>query len=198
MKSIFLFLDWRLGFRETHKLFPQEIYYSVTHEQAKAYKKRWAGGEGGDEDVLGNQGAQTVLSPVEAGMGISAMKFPMPRPVTPSSEATKSPNPVSSVTSTVGDAGTSTATSSDVAHIAVEGLELALKEQGDSLQSQFVKLEKRMQQQQATFEGQIKVMGTQFQQQQALFQQLQESSNEHMRLLVEQFARLNPTTDAQP
>ncbi|KAF9904362.1 hypothetical protein EC991_002814 [Linnemannia zychae] len=165
------------GFREAHNWFPKEIYYSVTHEETKACKKRWAEGEGGDEYVPVNQGAQAVSSP-EAGMGISTTKYSVPRPATPSSEANNSPN------------------GSDASHNATEGLDLGNEEQGDSLRSQFVKLEKQMQQQQASFETQIREMGTQFRQQQALFQQLQESSNEQMRLLVE-FTRLHSTTSAQ-
>ncbi|KAG0196901.1 hypothetical protein BGX33_001172, partial [Mortierella sp. NVP41] len=198
------------GFREIHNWFPQEIYYSVTHEQTEAYKKRWVPeGEGGDEDVLRDKGAHAVLLPGEVSVGKTAMNSPMPRPVTPSSEATQSPTLVSSETSTVGNAAAPPATRPAVAHITVGELDMTLKKQDALLRSQFVELERQMQLQQASFEGQIEKMDARFQQQQAFFQaqnerqdarfqQLQESSNVQIRLLVEQFGRLHPTTGAQP
>ncbi|KAF9301582.1 hypothetical protein BGZ74_006552 [Mortierella antarctica] len=198
------------GFRKAHDWFPREIYYSVTHEQAKAYKKRWVPeGEGGDEDVLQEKGAQVVLLPGEAGVGETATNSQMPRPVTPSSKATQSPILVSSETSSVGDAAASPATRPAVSHITVGELDTTLKKQDASLRSLFVELERQMQLQQATFEDQIEKMDVRFQQQQSLFQaqnekqdarfqQLQESSNEQIRLLVERFARLHPATGAQP
>ncbi|KAG0359857.1 hypothetical protein BG005_011987 [Podila minutissima] len=197
------------GFRKAHDWFPREIYYSVTHEQAKAYKKRWVPeGEGGDEDVLQEKGAQVVLLPGEAGVGETATNSQMPRSVTPS-KATQSPILVSSETSTVGDAAASPATRPAVSHITVGELDTTLKKQDASLRSLFVELERQMQLQQATFEDQIEKMDARFQHQQSLFQaqnekqdarfqQLQESSNEQIRLLVEQFARLHPATGAQP
>ncbi|KAG0089467.1 hypothetical protein BGZ93_009843 [Podila epicladia] len=94
-----------VGFREAHNWFPQEIYRSVMRKQTKAYKKRWVPeGEGGDEDVLQDKGAQAVLLPEEIGVSKSVMYSSMPRPVTPSSKATQSPTLVSSETSIVGDA----------------------------------------------------------------------------------------------
>lgn len=198
-----------VGFRKAHDWFPREIYYSVTHEQAKAYKKRWVPeGEGGDEDVLQEKGAQVVLLPGEAGVGETATNSQMPRSVTPS-KATQSPILVSSETSTVGDAAASPATRPAVSHITVGELDTTLKKQDASLRSLFVELERQMQLQQATFEDQIEKMDARFQHQQSLFQaqnekqdarfqQLQESSNEQIRLLVEQFARLHPATGAQP
>ncbi|KAF9127200.1 hypothetical protein BGW39_006044 [Mortierella sp. 14UC] len=198
------------GFREAHNWFPQEIYYSVTHEQTVAYKKRWVSeGEGGDQDILRDKGAQAVLLPGEAGVGKTAMNSPMPRSVTPSSESNQNPTLVSSETNTVGDTAAPPATPPAVTHIKAGELDMTLKKQDDLLRSQFVKLERQMKLQQASFEGQIETMDARFQQQQAFFQaqnemqdarfqQLQESSNEQIRLLIEQLARLHPTTGAQP
>ncbi|KAG0316062.1 hypothetical protein BGZ97_007482 [Linnemannia gamsii] len=197
------------GFRKAYSWFPPEIYYSVTHEQAEGYKKRWASeGEGGDGDVLGDKGAQAVLLPGESSMGKTARSSPTPRPVTPPSDATQSPTLVSSETSAVGDAATPPSTRSSVAHTTIEELEKTLKKQDTLVRSQLVELERQMREQQATFEGQIEKMDTQFQQQQALFQaqnerqdarfqQLQESSNEQIRRLVEQLAGLHSTTGVQ-
>ena len=199
-----------VGFRKARNWFPQEIYYSVTHEQIKAYRKRWVPeGEGGDEDVLQDKGVQAVLFPGEASMDKSAMNSPMHRPVTPSSEAIQSPPLVSSETSTVEDAAASLGTPPAVAHTTVGELDMTLKNQDASFRSQFVELERQMQQQQDLLEGQIEKMDARFQQQQAFFQaqnekqnarfqQLQESSNMQIRLLVEQLARLHPTASAQP
>ncbi|KAG0279108.1 hypothetical protein BGZ95_002244 [Linnemannia exigua] len=180
------------GFRETHNCFPQEIYYSVTHEQAKAYKRRWVPeGEGEYEDVLQDKGAQAVLLPGETGMGKTTMNSPMPHPITPPSDATQSPTIVSSENSSVGDAEASRASRPTVAPITVGELDISLKNQDASLRFQFAELEKQMQLQQTLFESQIEKMD-------ARFQQLQESSNEQIRLLVDQLKRLHPSTDAQP
>lgn len=168
-----------LGFREAHNWFPQEVYYTVTHEQAKAYKERW--GESGDKDILQETGAQAVLRSREAGVGEA-----VPRPVTPVSETIRSPTLVSTESKTVGEAAAvSSATLPDVADSTAEELDVMPKKQDDSLRSLAAELEKQMKQQQAMFESQIEKMDTQF-------QLLQEASNAQMRQLIEQLARLHP------
>ncbi|OAQ24805.1 hypothetical protein K457DRAFT_802006 [Linnemannia elongata AG-77] len=157
------------GFRRTHNWFPQEIYYTATHEQAEAYKKRWASdGEGESKDVMRDRGAQAISLPG----GKPAMDFPMPRPVTPSSKATHSPTLISSETSTVRDSAALPATRPAVAHVTVGELDTMLKKHDASVRSQFEELESQM--------------------------QLQKDSPKYQtRLLIEQLARLHSATSAQ-
>ncbi|KAK3807191.1 MAG: hypothetical protein J3R72DRAFT_499487 [Linnemannia gamsii] len=179
------------GFRKAHNWFPKEIYYSVTHEQAKAYKKRWVPeGESKDDDALQDKGVQAVILPGEAGVDKTTMNSSNPGPATPSSKASQSSTPVPSETSTMGDSAASPSTQPAVAPITVGELDMTMKQQDASLRSQFEELKRQMQLQQTSFEGQIEKMD-------ARFHHMQESSNEQIRLLVEHFTRLNPTMGPQ-
>ncbi|KAF9947667.1 hypothetical protein BGZ72_010371 [Mortierella alpina] len=194
------------GFREAFKWFPREIYYSVTHEQAKAYKRRWVpeGEDGEEEDILREQGGSAVLLPIEAYVGESTSNSSLPRPVSPTSGSTQSPTLVASETNTMGNESPSpVATHPTVAPVAVERMDTTQNSQDTSLQSLVIDLERKMQLQQASFEDQIEKMLDRFRQQElfyqsqnerqnAQFQQLQESSNEQMMLLAEMCARLRP------
>ncbi|KAG0369979.1 hypothetical protein BGX24_002217 [Mortierella sp. AD032] len=63
---------------------PEEIYYSASHEQSKAYKMRWVPeSEGEDEYVLQHNGAQAVILPEEAGVEKTAINYSMSGPATP-------------------------------------------------------------------------------------------------------------------
>lgn len=172
-----------VGFREAHNWFPREIYYTVTHEHAEAYKKRWGVIE--DKDILQKKGAQEVLRARELGV-IEAV----PRPATPVSETTLSPTIASTERKSSGgvaSASASSATRPTVPDSTVEALGVTQNKQDDPLRSLSAELEKQLKQQQEIFESQIEKMD-------ARFQQLQESSNAQIRQLIEQVARLHPSS----
>ncbi|KAF9287035.1 hypothetical protein BGZ68_002303 [Mortierella alpina] len=193
------------GFREAYDWFPREIYYSVTHEQSKGYKRRWAS-EGEDREdegaILRDKVAPVVSPPGDASAGERANTFSSARPASPSSGSNPSSTVVSSETGGEKNAAASPPVTRPAdASTTVEGLPTTPNRPESSLQSLVSELERKMHLQPASFQDQIERLDTRFRQQEQFYQaqierqderlqQLQKSSNEQTRLLNELSALL--------